>query len=577
MPETSAELRITQLLDEAVETSRTSPEKSRDAATEALNLITSLLTAGVRPDVELQIRSEKVTALLTLGQYYHISGQPDVASRVAREALAEAEAIGDQRSRAKACLVLGSQESMTGSLDVATELLSTAHDIFISLDAADGVTMTLYNLAVLDAKAGRIQEALVHYDQAAVSASDASMVHVEIASLIGIGTLHEQAADYDGAVTYYQRALQRAREHGERYLEGTAHGNTATALFNAGRVEESLLHHREAYALAEELGNTYGLATLRSNEAGALLSLGHLNEALAVYDEAIRLTKSVGNLRELIAAHCGRSLTLSAMGRHTKARIAATTAIRLARSLQDERSLLQALTTHVEVSVAGDDTTSAKASFLEAYDLLQESQIQTFALALLQHGATLFERMRSWKRAYELRTEQQTLFASIHNETATRRMQFHGAKLGLIALESERKRLADENVRLQRDVEAQSREITTLTLQLAEVESGSAPRTSVLRRVLDERFETLNTDFTRRLAERCPQLTPMELRICALLKTGLSTKEMSTILHVTDRAIEKHRYNIRRKLGLDQNINLVVWLEHVPLQLPSHTPSYSTS
>lgn len=577
MPETSVELRVTQLLDEAVEASRISPEKSRDAATEALNLITSLLTAGVRPEVEVQIRSEKVTALLTLGQYYHISGQPDVASHIAREALAEAEAIGDQRSRAKACLVLGSQESMTGSLDVATEMLTTAHDIFVTLDAADGVTMTLYNLAVLDAKAGRIRDALVHYDQAAVAAAQASMAHVEIGSLIGIGTLHEQAADYDGAVTYYQRALHRARERGERYLEGSAIGNTATALYNAGRVEESLLHHREAFAIADELGNTYGLATLRTNEAGALLSLGRLREALAVYDEAIRLTKSVGNLRELIAAHCGRSLTLTAMGRFAKARSAATTAIRLARSLKDGKSLLQALTTHVEVSVAGEDYSTGKASFLEAYNLLQESQIQTFALALLQHGATLFERLRMWKRAYELRSEQQILFASIHNEVSTRRMQFHGAKLGLIALEAERKRLSEENVRLQRDVEAQSREITTLTLQLAEAESGSTPRTSVLRRVLDERFETLNTDFTRKLAERCPHLTPMELRICALLKTGLSTKELSTILHVTDRAVEKHRYNIRRKLGLDQNINLVVWLEHVPLQPSPVAVSYSSS
>jgi len=577
MVNTAAKRKISQLLDEAVEASRTSPERSRDAAIEALSIITSILDAGANTETEIQIRSEKVTALLTLGQYYHLTGQPNLASRVAHEALEEAESIGDQRSRAKACLVIGSQESMTGSIDTATQMLTTAHHIFESLGAADGLTMTLYNLAVLDSKAGRIADALVHYDQAALSAAQASMVHVEIASLIGIGTLHEQAADYDGAVEYYQRALQRARENGERYLEGNAIGNTATALFNAGRIEESLLHHREAYTIAEELGNTYGLATLRTNEAGALLSLGRLRESLAVYDEAVRLTKQVGNLRELIAAYCGRSLTLSAMERHSKARLSVSSAIRLARTLQDGRALLQSLTTHVEVAVAANDYSTAKDSFLEAYDLLKESQIQTFALALVQHGATLFERLRNWKRAYELRSEHQRLFATIHNEVATRRLQFHGAKLGLIALESERKRLTDENLRLQRDVEAQSREITTLTLKLAEVESASGPRTSLLRRVLDERFETLNTDFTRRLAERCPQLTPMELRICALLKTGLSTKELSTILHVTDRAIEKHRYNIRRKLGLDQNINLVVWLEHVPLQLSSHSPSYSSS
>jgi DNA-binding CsgD family transcriptional regulator len=51
-------------------------------------------------------------------------------------------------------------------------------------------------------------------------------------------------------------------------------------------------------------------------------------------------------------------------------------------------------------------------------------------------------------------------------------------------------------------------------------------------------------------------LSPGELKICALMLTGLSTREMSTMLGVTDRAVEKHRYKIRRKLELPRSTNL---------------------
>jgi len=47
-------------------------------------------------------------------------------------------------------------------------------------------------------------------------------------------------------------------------------------------------------------------------------------------------------------------------------------------------------------------------------------------------------------------------------------------------------------------------------------------------------------------------LTPMELRLCALLKLGMSTKEMAELLATSADNVEVYRYRIRRKLGLDR-------------------------
>jgi DNA-binding CsgD family transcriptional regulator len=53
----------------------------------------------------------------------------------------------------------------------------------------------------------------------------------------------------------------------------------------------------------------------------------------------------------------------------------------------------------------------------------------------------------------------------------------------------------------------------------------------------------------------------MQIQIADLVKAGKSTKEISELLNLSDRAIEFHRNNIRNKLGLkNKKINLQSYL-----------------
>jgi len=54
-------------------------------------------------------------------------------------------------------------------------------------------------------------------------------------------------------------------------------------------------------------------------------------------------------------------------------------------------------------------------------------------------------------------------------------------------------------------------------------------------------------DTIVRLVDR---LSPRELEICDLVRNGMTTKEVSSFLHLTETTVERHRNNIRRKLKL---------------------------
>ena len=80
---------------------------------------------------------------------------------------------------------------------------------------------------------------------------------------------------------------------------------------------------------------------------------------------------------------------------------------------------------------------------------------------------------------------------------------------------------------------------------------------------LDEfeaRFTGVYEDFFTKIKSIAPDLTPQEIKICALMRLNISTKEMATLTNRTVGTIDNTRSNIRKKLNLDDSTNLQQFL-----------------
>ncbi|MGE0087383.1 MAG: LuxR C-terminal-related transcriptional regulator [Desulfococcaceae bacterium] len=74
-------------------------------------------------------------------------------------------------------------------------------------------------------------------------------------------------------------------------------------------------------------------------------------------------------------------------------------------------------------------------------------------------------------------------------------------------------------------------------------------------------LKDVTSPFFKRFASLQLQLTPQEIRIASLIKEGRNTKEIADILGCSGDAVEFHRKNIRRKLGLTRKkTNLQTYL-----------------
>ena len=73
-------------------------------------------------------------------------------------------------------------------------------------------------------------------------------------------------------------------------------------------------------------------------------------------------------------------------------------------------------------------------------------------------------------------------------------------------------------------------------------------------------FKTHHPAFLHELAKRFPLLSPTELHICAMLRESLLSWEIAEQLSITERSVENHRSNIRKKLSLSPAQNLQMFL-----------------
>lgn len=75
--------------------------------------------------------------------------------------------------------------------------------------------------------------------------------------------------------------------------------------------------------------------------------------------------------------------------------------------------------------------------------------------------------------------------------------------------------------------------------------------------VFQTNFDRIHEHFFVKLKERYPDLTSGDLRMCALLRLNMPTKDMASMQYLSVRGVEAARYRLRKKLNLPEGQSLV--------------------
>lgn len=83
------------------------------------------------------------------------------------------------------------------------------------------------------------------------------------------------------------------------------------------------------------------------------------------------------------------------------------------------------------------------------------------------------------------------------------------------------------------------------------------------REEFEIQVEQACSGFFKNLEMKHPELTNQERRLAALLRLNLTSKEISGIMNISPKSVDQSRYRVRKKIGLDKEINLANYFNQI--------------
>ena len=95
----------------------------------------------------------------------------------------------------------------------------------------------------------------------------------------------------------------------------------------------------------------------------------------------------------------------------------------------------------------------------------------------------------------------------------------------------------------------------------------SPPHLEAYLDLLKRSLEEISSPFVNRLSKKYIKLSPTEIVICNMIRSGLTSKEIAKLRHISPVTVARHREHIRKKLGIaNTKTNLSTYLQAIEVQ-----------
>lgn len=481
--------------------------------------------------------------------------------KVARRYLAEARRERDEVHIAMANVCMALSHMVLRNYTRAMEHLKRAERLYTQLGDEAGVVLVHRKMGTAMLDMMRIAEGIElmkstvapHYHEP--SASSSSMVHYDI----GVGYM--RLSDFPNALEHFLIGLDLSRPSGPnsriaRHLLGI--GNIYLELED---YQKARLYLEECFELFEEADH-WGYCDALNDLGLVYAGLGERARARAFHTMALEIATRYNDPQAVaIAQHWLGEL-------HYQMEEFAP-ALRYFRQAQESTSVLvrtMALgglaKVHNGMGEPAEGISYAEAALALAEGTGNQKMASTchkIIYEAFQQLGNPAEALQHYKRYREIEeailgNEQQRQLRTIYLRAEVERV------------ERNRQELLDSNTMLRQEIERKEHQLQ----QAAGGGTIAPPRQGrngseagiPMRSWKDFEgyFQQLYPEFLRNLSRHCTELTPTELKVCAFIRSNLSTKEMADLLCIEPRSVEVYRTRIRRKLALGRPVNLATFL-----------------
>lgn len=395
-------------------------------------------------------------------------------------------------------------------------------------------------------------------------------------ALGNIGHLFEKRQHYDSAFYYQRLALNNYNKI--YFKEGLA-----KIYENLGSIYEDLARYDSAYVcfdrskrLYDESKNSIGSIEVINNLGDVLRKTGRYAQSIKQTRTAYNLAQQTHNLYQLASSSRDLGKSYQLLKQMDSAYYYIELSRRYSLDVYSKESLNQTAFLQVlyDINKKSDEITRLNA--IRQTNRIITIAVITIVILLIIIGVVIFSRQR--------------LKISDQKKLAEQNRSIFEAQSELMQLELRNKKLEEESLKQQ--LELKGRELSSHTLNLLRNNQLLEDMRNTLQEMVKEdkrdqkrqmqqiivqinqsfnheqqwkeftsAFEQVHQSFFENLRNQSYDLTSADIRLIALLKVNLDSKDIASLLGISLDSLRVSRYRLRKKLNMEQGENLSTFIQ----------------
>lgn len=460
--------------------------------------------------------------------------------------------LKDSANLGNAYLMKGKVGMVRGFYNIALKETYTALKIHEAIKDDIRIAEDLFQIGVLYGDLEKYQKAVSIYNDCYKIYEDLNYTQPKSQVLNYMGYSYLRLQKYNEARQSLEKALKLSKE--TSYTN-----NIARVSVSLGTLEYELKNYNKSIEYFQNGIKLWGEISNPHNEADAKLRIGKVYLAKKQYDksikylnEAIRIADTIEASNVLVAAYQNRAFVFEQLKNYKtayldykKSKVISDTLLNQKRTKAIEELNIIYETEKKEQRIENQNSTI---KILEQDSKIRNLQqiilIITLLLGSLIFGL-IFIKVRKKVKKYTL--ENSTLNRALHNS----KKELTVKTLYLAKKNNVLENLKEEVVKTNSD-DAAERMVHQKLVRAIDFDLKNDQNWENFRKY----FEEIHEDFYNSIKEKYPTITAKELRLVALLKLNLSSKEISTLLNISTDGVKKARYRLRKKMNLNTKESL---------------------
>jgi len=456
----------------------------------------------------------------------------------------------------------------------------------------------LYALALLDGEEGNYSAAISKLLLAAKTPENDKSLSTLISIYNSLGYNYKAVNELDAAKEFYLKARTLAKKTGGKITLTMVDNNLGSVYRILNQFDSAIFYYNEASQLLSDSGNKFFMAQNLTNLGNLLEQLGDYPQAKNYFEQCLTLSENAGIRYGVLISKLNLGNVHRLIQEFDQSESFLNQALAMALDMGLKREQAHAFE---HLSWLGRD----RRDFKSAYEFLEKQYVLKDSLT----NESVKKQANELRGRYEFEKKENEIII-LSSQKLYQQLVITSLAIGFLVLfllvqwwRSKNKLLKKEMEKdllrekfLKEELENKDKELANQAKQLLKVHQKledteqklselyktdvktkdklNKPANSLVLNPLkdlikdfEQRFTADNQDFFKILLEKYPDLSLSELRICAYMRLNLSNKELAQVLKKSVRTIETYRTDIRKKMKLSINENLVL---HLLTLLPSN-------